>query len=1002
MDKLLRYSILFLFILCSCTVDRDRNNESHLLELIVTEGTNMAVAVSPDKRTLAMAHQGTIRTLPIEGGEAVAITDAMGDAQEPAWSPGGDRIAFHSYRNGNYHIWTVNRDGSDLQQITEGIYDDREPHWSPDGRSIVFSSDRSGTYDLWQVDLATGELEQLTSHEANDYNPAFSPDGNRIAFVSRREEPGIYLLENGEATLAAPSSLSLAAPSWSEDGSRLLYTAYDGSVASYLYLTDPDGGSLEKISAGDEDFFPFRASWISDHTFVYTADGVIKKRSLENQLTGRQQQEIIPFEATLTLDRSPYEKRVYDFDDRQERTPLGIVGPVVSPDGNRVAFTALGDIYIQNTDGELIRITNDRYVNLDPDWSPDGNSLAYISDRRGRMEIWIHNLQTGNERLLTRRFEEENEEAAMPSWSPDGRHIAFYTVDYRKKWGSGNLKIANVATGNVEQDYGSFYNPGKADWSPDGNTLALMVLNRHSTRFREGFNHFLLVSVNNGSVRYVTPHPDDALSVRNQNGPVWSPDGSKMAYVKDGVLWTVPVDSDGEIAGEPVQITEELADNISWTGDSKSLVYIATDRLKKINVETGSSEEIPIELTWAPRVPDEDYIIHAGKLFNGVDSTYMENVDILIRENRISEITPHQEHADITVIDASDQVVMPGLFEMHSHQSSSAGVRLGKIWLSYGLTSVRDPGSDPYDSLERKESWSSDTRPGPRLFFTGGLTDGNRIYYGLANSVTEENHIRMELQRAQRLGYNLIKTYVRMPDEIQKVITEAAHEMGIPVSSHELYPAAKYNVDSIEHFRATSRRGYSLKESALTKRYDDVMQLFSRSGITITPTMAISGRGFWKMASEFDEVLNDERIRAFHSESYIEGVAGGEFTPEHRLRLKALQGSLLTIVNSGGIITAGTDSPLVFPYGVSLHTELWTYVDGGLSPFQALQTATINAAEAIGIGEDLGSVEPGKLADLIIVDGDPLHRIQDAMKVRKTIKNGIVYPVREWVDGNDE
>src|SRR5690606_23202994 len=224
--------------------------------------------------------------------------------------------------------------------------------------------------------------------------------------------------------------------------------------------------------------------------------------------------------------------------------------------------------------------------------------------------------------------------------------------------------------------------------------------------------------------------------------------------------------------------------------------------------------------------------------------------------HRIKSIQPHQDHSKrIRVVDASEQVVMPGLFEMHTHQSSNDGVKLGKVWLSYGITSVREPGSDPYEALERKESWQSGSRPGPRLFYTGGLMAGNRVYYGLSNSVTTADHIQMELDRAKKLDYDLVKTYVRMPDSLQKVLTEGAHALGIPVSSHELYPATKYNVDAIEHLAGTSRRGYSLLLDANFRSYGDVVQLIAKSEINITPTACLR-TGYQRMAAAYEELLD--------------------------------------------------------------------------------------------------------------------------------------------------
>jgi Tol biopolymer transport system component len=154
------------------------------LKVTITEGTNMAIALSPNKTSIAMDIQGTIWLLPITGGKAKPITDALGDCRQPTWSPDGTQIAFQSYRDGNFHIWKINQDGTGLKQITFGVYHDREPHWSPDGTSIAFSSDRSGNYDIWKVILKNDSLVRLTDHPGNDYFPAFSADGKSLAYVS--------------------------------------------------------------------------------------------------------------------------------------------------------------------------------------------------------------------------------------------------------------------------------------------------------------------------------------------------------------------------------------------------------------------------------------------------------------------------------------------------------------------------------------------------------------------------------------------------------------------------------------------------------------------------------------------------------------------------------------------------------------------------------------------------------------------------------------------------
>jgi imidazolonepropionase-like amidohydrolase len=474
-----------------------------------------------------------------------------------------------------------------------------------------------------------------------------------------------------------------------------------------------------------------------------------------------------------------------------------------------------------------------------------------------------------------------------------------------------------------------------------------------------------------------------------------------MAFVNQGLLYTVPVDQSGNITGKPVVHSTGLADNISWTKDGRYLLYLAMDRLKKVRIEDNDTREIILNLGWKPVMSSQRYILHAGKLITGIDSTYRYNVDIYIEGNRIKKIaSADRREPDIPVIDASGKVVMPGLFEMHTHQSSASGEKLGKIWLSYGITSVREPGADPYEALERKEAWASGVRPGPRQFFTGGLMDGNRIAYGLALSVTDREHVKREVERARVLGYDLIKTYVRMPDSIQALLVEGAHSLGIPVSSHELYPAVSYDVDAIEHLSGTSRRGYSMLLDASFRSYDDVIKLVSLSGVNITPTLCLR-TGFYRMMNNYGELINDARIRKFTTPEALLGQLqqAARYDSAKTLRsdenYKALLKTIKAIAGVGRV-TAGTDAPFAL-MGASLHTELWILVDAGLAPWRALKAGSLDAAKAVGVDKDLGSIEEGKLADLVIVDGNPLERIQDAMKVKKVVKNGIVYDIDQWL-----
>jgi len=337
---------------------------------------------------------------------------------------------------------------------------------------------------------------------------------------------------------------------------------------------------------------------------------------------------------------------------------------------------------------------------------------------------------------------------------------------------------------------------------------------------------------------------------------------------------------------------------------------------------------------------------------------------------------------------------------MHTHQSPVTH----RIWLAYGVTTVREPVTNAYQAVEMREAIAAGVRPGPREFFTGESFDGSRIYYSSSMALDAGAEVDLQLERANLLGYDLVKTYVRLPDVVQKRIVEGAHRYGIPVTSHELYPAMTYGTDGVEHIRGTSRRGYSPKVSQLNRSYQDVIDLLAASGMTLTPTMGIAdgspGAGaFWLAVARDPSLLNDRRFRELFPATLVHQVTqqATDLRQDPR-RQNAMVTELIMpygdtlrrLIAGGGKVVAGTDSPII-PPGISLHTEIQNFVEGGLTPFQALQTATVWAAEALGAGEDLGTIEPGKLADLVIIKGDPLSDIRATWNIHTVIKNGKAY-----------
>src|SRR6185503_3709992 len=197
----------------------------------------------------------------------------------------------------------------------------------------------------------------------------------------------------------------------------------------------------------------------------------------------------------------------------------------------------------------------------------------------------------------------------------------------------------------------------------------------------------------------------------------------------------------------------------------------------------------------------------------------------------------HAAANNTQVIDASNQTLMPGLVEFHSHLQPDYGESQGRAFLAFGVTTVRSPGNTPYEAVEEREANEAGVRPGPRVYGTGYLMEWQRVYYKMGIAISNVAQFEMELQRAKVLQHDLIKSYVRLPDLQQKRMVEFAHSIGVPVATHEVYPASLVGVDNTEHTGATSRRGYSPKMATLQRSYEDVVQLFGKSGRYLTPTM---------------------------------------------------------------------------------------------------------------------------------------------------------------------
>lgn len=954
------------------------------IDITVTEGTSMSVAVSPDGQTLAIDLQGSIWTLPAKGGAAKRITDVFNDARQPVWSPDGKTIAFFGYRDGGYDLWAISPDGTGQRKLTWGNFDDREPVYSHDGSRIAFSSDRGealgSDYNIWVLDLRSGALRKMTNDPADDYMPTWSPDDKEIAFTSMRENSrsiwAVALLD-GALRRITDAKIRADAPSWGPGGEIVHHVV--GGGQSRL----ESGG---KPLTGTENAFAFRVSWASATDFFHVSDGKIRRRSLAAPEATPQ---TIDFTAALQVARPEYVRRKRDFTSAGQRPVLGIVRPVISPDGTKVALAAIGDIYLMPIGGKPVNLTRDRFLDTEPAWSPDGTRLAYSSDKGGDLlQLWVRDLATGQDRQLTRL----STQPMGASWSPDGSRIAFLEVD--GMWRRAAVSVVDVATGRVSRIHESLFGPGTPTWSPDGRRVAVAMVAPYSARFREGTNQILTMSADGGGSRWFAPQPNLSIDSRGGCGPEWSPDGTKMAMIYEGVLAVVPVSPSGEPLGPPRRITTEQAHAPSWAGDSKRILYQSMDKLRLIDIETGEIKDVPVDLAYSLAMPRGRKLIHAGTLVDGKSETVRASMDVVIEGNRIVSVTPHRSagHSGPDFIDGAGLTLMPGLIEFHSHLQKDMGEAQGRAWLSFGITTVRSPGGTPYEAVEDREVIDAGVRLGPRVFSTGYLMEWQRVYYKMGIAISGPGQLEMELQRAKALRHDLVKSYVRMPDLQQRRMVAFAHENGIPVATHEVYPSAFAGVDNTEHTAATSRRGYSPKMSTFQRSYDDVIQLFGKSRTIFCPMIANAGTR--RVFAANPELAKDPRFQLYPKwmQEQVASVAAGRATAPPGVDAGDPLGPgkmVIDLLRAGARIVAGTDSP----NGINLHGELAGYVAAGMTPYQALRAATVTPAEALGL--DAGSIEAGKLADMVFVLGNPLEDIAAAHRVKRVVANGRILDLEE-------
>ncbi|WP_373489762.1 amidohydrolase family protein [Parasphingorhabdus sp.] len=1011
----------------------------------VDEGSWIDVDVSPDGNSIAFALLGDIYTMPISGGTPVRIAEGLAWEVQPRFSPDGNRIAFTSDRGGGDNIWIMNRDGSDKRQVTKEEFRLlNQPSWSPDGRYVVakkhFTTQRSlGTGEIWIYHVSGGGGVQLVkkpseAHQKELGEPIYAPDGKSI-YYTRNITPGStfiyaqdsnsdlfniekYDLETGEVTTAVSGLGGSVRPSPSPDGKKIAFVRRE-MTHSKLYVKDLESGIERKVYDDlDQDVqetwavtgvYP-NMDWTPDsQDIIFWSGGKIQRVSADGGTAS-----VIPFRISDTrgVADAPHPQIAVAPDSFTSKMPRFAT---VSPDGRTILFESLGKLYTRPmAGGTPRRLTSGNELELFPSWSRDGRSIVFVGWTDGGLgQIKTVAAAGGSPRTITTR----PGHYGRPHFSPDGKLIVFEM----KEGGYMTSPQWSVEDGvyRVTASGGAPVRVKKGSAGPQfgASSDRIFMLDRDD-------DQRVLISTDlNGEA--MRTHAKGELT----NDYIVSPDGRHLAFRQSYEAYVVPL-MPGTQAVEVSPTSKSLpvtrvsasgADYIHWSQGGEQLhwslgptVYSAQTNMLFPNAPAAKdapkyqppTSGVSLERTIVADKPSGTVALTGARIVTmaSKDGGIIDNGVIVIQGNRIVAVGPEGQiniPAGAETVDVTGKTIIPGLIDAHAHGPQGSDELVPQQnWsllqnLALGTTTIHDPSSRASEIFVAGEMQRAGMILGPRIFSTGEIVYGAKS----ANVYAEINNLDDALAHVRRLkaqGGNSVKNYNQPRREQRQQVVEAARQENMLVVAEG---GSLFGMDM-----ALVADGNSTLEHNIPLEifYDDVVQMFSQSQTNYTPTLVVSygglaGDPYWRQATNVWE-----NPLLVHTPPTILTAATARRTtaPESNFVDDDNAREAKKLADAGVKVAIGAHGQQA---GIASHWELWSFVRGGMTPVEALAAGTIESARSLGMEADIGSLEAGKLADLLVLDADPSTDIRASDQINRVMLNGRLYDpltMNELVTGN--